>query len=127
MKDAMLKPAETIAILQKQSDTHAYKAGEVIFSAGEMGSVMYGILEGEVELLVDGKVVETINSGDVFGEGALVHVEHQRNSTAVSKIDCKLAALDQNRFLFAIENTPMFAVEVMRSYSDRLYRFKHAF
>ncbi|MGB7413915.1 MAG: cyclic nucleotide-binding domain-containing protein [Thermosynechococcaceae cyanobacterium] len=122
----MLKPAETIAILQKQPD-HTFMAGDVIFSEGDTGNVMYGILEGKVEILVDGKVVETINSGDVFGEGALVHVDHQRNSTAIAKTDCKLASLDQNRFLFAIENTPMFAIEVMRSYSDRLYHFKHAF
>ncbi|KAI9129276.1 cyclic nucleotide-binding domain-containing protein [Acaryochloris sp. CCMEE 5410] len=121
----MLKPAETIAILQKQPDAQSFAAGEVIFTEGETGNVMYGILEGEVELLVDGKVVETIIRGDVFGEGALVHVDHQRQSTAIAKTDCKLASLDQNRFLFAIENTPMFAIEVMRSYSDRLYRFKH--
>lgn len=121
----MLKPAETIAILQKQPDAQSFAAGEVIFTEGETGNVMYGILEGEVELLVDGKVVETIHGSDVFGEGALVHVDHQRQSTAIAKTDCKLASLDQNRFLFAIENTPMFAIEVMRSYSDRLYRFKH--
>ncbi|PZD71145.1 hypothetical protein C1752_07873 [Acaryochloris thomasi RCC1774] len=121
----MLKPVETIEILQKQPDSQAFTAGDTIFSEGETGKVMYGILEGKVEILVDGNVLETIDSGDIFGAGALVHVDHKRQSTAIAKTDCKLASLDQRHFLFAIENTPMFAVEVMRSYSNRLYHFKH--
>lgn len=123
----MLEPAITVSIFQKQSEEPlTFAAGEVIFEAGQPGDVMYGILEGEVELLVNGKVVETIKTGDIFGEGALVHPSKIRASTAVAKTDCKLAFLDQERFLFAIQETPMFALEVIRSFSDRLRRFKHS-
>jgi hypothetical protein len=39
---------------------------------------MYGVIEGEIELLVDSKVFETIHPGDIFGEGALVQIpSHQ--------------------------------------------------
>lgn len=123
----MLSPVETIQILQKQSDSKSYAAGEVIFAQDESGSEMYGVLEGQVELQIDGQVVETIEAGDVFGEGALVHSDGKRYSTAIAKTDCKLLPLNKEHFLFAIQETPMFALEVMRSYSDRIRRLKKPF
>lgn len=119
-----LDPATTVQIYQREPIVKALKAGEVIFEAGQPGDYMYGLLEGEVEELVDGTVMETIQAGDVFGIGALVHPEGVRVSTAVAKTDCKLAFMDQERFLFVVQETPMFAVEALRSYSNRLQRFK---
>lgn len=120
----MLKPAKTVEIFQKPPSPKTFLAGETIFSEGELGTVMYGIIEGEVEMWVNGKVVETIKQGDVFGEGALVQINSQRASTAIAKTNCVIAFLDRERFLFAVQQTPMFALEVMRSYSDRLRRLK---
>ena len=120
----MSEPVKTVEIFQKSSSPLTYVTGQVIFEEGESGNVMYGIIKGEVDIFVDGKIVETITSGDVFGEGALVQPEHDRASTAIAKTDCIIACLDRERFLFAIENTPMFAVEVLKSYSDRARRLK---
>ncbi|WP_448560657.1 cyclic nucleotide-binding domain-containing protein [Trichothermofontia sp.] len=120
----MMDPAITVKIFQRQSNFKQVPAGETIFSEGEVGTEMYGILEGEVDFLVDGKVVETIGVGDVFGEGALVHVEGTRGSTTVAKTDCKLAVMNKHRFLFAVQETPEFALEIMRSYSNRLRRLR---
>ncbi|MEM1170441.1 MAG: cyclic nucleotide-binding domain-containing protein [Cyanobacteria bacterium P01_H01_bin.35] len=122
----MLEPAKTVELFQKQPEHKTFYPGDVIFEDGKKGDVMYGIIEGVVELFVNGKVVETIKTGDVFGEGALVHEEHTRASTAIAKTECKLAYLDQERFLFAVQETPMFALYVIRSYSDRLRRLKRS-
>jgi len=123
----MLEPAKTVHIYQKEPGIKEFSKGEVIFTLGEIGTVMYGLLEGVIELFVDNKVVETIEAGDIFGEGALVHESHKRATTAVAKTDCKIAYLDKERFLFAVQETPIFALEVMRSYSNRLRRFKELF
>ena len=120
----MLKPIETIKILQNNSHIKSFRAGEIIFRQGTEGDIMYGIIDGEVEMLVDYKVVEIIRAGDVFGQGALLHSDHLRTSTAKAKTNCQIASLDQEHFLFAVQETPMFALEVMRSYSDRLRRLK---
>ncbi len=117
----MLQPAQTVSILQKQPDPKLFSAAQVLFKEGQLGDFMYGLLEGEVDLMINGKVVETIKSGEVFGMGALVGVE-RRTYTAVAKTDCKVAFLDQRRFFFAVQETPMFALEVMKSYSERLSR-----
>ncbi|MBD2182333.1 Crp/Fnr family transcriptional regulator [Aerosakkonema funiforme] len=121
----MLEPAKTIAIFQKQSDPKIFSTGEIIFEEGQSGDVMYGILEGEVDISVNGKVVETIKTGEVFGVGALVGIGN-RTYTAIAKIDCKLAFIDKKRFLFAVQETPMFALEVMKTYSERLTRLEHS-
>ncbi|GGA16027.1 hypothetical protein CYANOKiyG1_30080 [Okeania sp. KiyG1] len=36
----------------------------------------------------------------------------------------KLAYLDQERFLFVVQETPLFALSVIRSYSNRLRKIK---
>jgi CRP-like cAMP-binding protein len=119
----MLEPAETVAIFQKQPNGEV-PAGQIIFEQGQPGDYMYGILEGEVELSIDGKVVELIKAGDVFGEGALAHPNGSRFTTARAKTDCKLARLDQQHFLFVVQENPLFALQVIRSYSDRLRQLK---
>ena len=116
--------AHTVDLFSKVPEALQFDPGAVIFSLGDPGAVMYGILAGQVNLVVQGQVVETIAAGDVFGEGALVHPNGKRASTAIAATPCKLAVLDEERFKFLIENTPMFALEVMRSYSDRLRHCK---
>ena len=49
------------------SQIKSFSAGDVIFRQGTEGDKMYGIIEGEVEVLADNKVVEMIDEGDVFG------------------------------------------------------------
>ena len=120
----MLDAVKTLTIFQRQPDPKTFCAGQVIFEEGQLGDFMYGIAEGEVDLSVNGKIVETIKTGEVFGTGALVGVE-TRTYTAIAKTDCKLAFLDKQRFLFAVQETPLFALEVMKSYSDRLSRVGH--
>ena len=119
----MLSPVETIKLFQSQPE-QTFSQGDVIFRNGDKGTVMYGIIEGEIEMYIDGKVIEVIKQGDIFGQGALVHEDHLRASTVIAKTDCKLAVLDREHFLFAVQQTPMFALEVMRSYSDRHRRLK---
>lgn len=120
----MLSPVVTVSIFQKQSDPKVFSAGQVIFEEGQSGDEMYGILEGEVDILVNGKVIETINTGEVFGIAVLIGVKN-RNYTAIAKVDSKLGFLDEKGFLFAVQETPVFALKVMKSYSERLSRLQH--
>ncbi|MFN7248154.1 MAG: cyclic nucleotide-binding domain-containing protein, partial [Microcystis sp.] len=108
----MLSPVDTIKILENHPD-RTFQAGEVIFADGTEGELMYGILSGEVEMYVKGQLIETLEKGDVFGAGALLHGDKLRESTAIAKTDCKLAYLNQPQFLFAVQETPMFAIEVL--------------
>ncbi|WP_414567802.1 cyclic nucleotide-binding domain-containing protein [Nostoc sp. CCY 9925] len=120
----MLSPVLTVGIFQKQPNPKVFSPGEVIFEEGQTGDMMYGIVEGQVDISVNGKVVETIDTGEVFGVGILVGVK-SRTYTAIANTDCKLAFLDEKAFLFAVQETPMFAIKVMKSYSERLSKLLH--
>ncbi|NJK37712.1 MAG: cyclic nucleotide-binding domain-containing protein [Oscillatoriales cyanobacterium RM2_1_1] len=122
----MLTPVETVQILQQHgSEPITISAGETIFTEGDPGELMYGLIEGEIQFSLGGKPAESIGTGDVFGEGALVNSDHKRRSTATAKTDCKLVTLDKERFLFAVQQSPVFALEVLRSYSDRVNTLRH--
>ncbi len=120
----MLTMIETIKLFQKQSGHENIPAGTVIYQENDTGLLMYGIIEGEIEAVVNGNVVETIKTGEIFGQGALVDPDHKRLSTAIAKTDCELVSLDKERFMFAVQETPMFALQVMREYSKRLRSLK---
>ncbi|ELR98999.1 cyclic nucleotide-binding domain-containing protein [Gloeocapsa sp. PCC 73106] len=122
----MLKPTKIIEPFISKLEQRTVKSGEIIFNEGEPGEVIYGLLSGEVEIIVNGKVVEEITPGDVFGVGALVQLNHLRASTAKAKSDCQLIVVNQEKFLFLVQETPVFSLEVMRSYSARLIKLKHS-
>lgn len=120
----MLQPAEVVAIFQSSPEIQTFAAGEVIFTQGEPGEDMYGILEGEIEQYINGQLIETLKTGDIFGVGALIQPDRLRVTKAIAKTTCKLASMNQRHFLFAIQETPTFALEVLRSYYDRLRALK---
>jgi CRP-like cAMP-binding protein len=99
-----------------------YQPGEKIFSEGDKGDQMYVIRTGEVEIERDGKIVETLIPGEVFGEMALIDGS-QRAATARAKTACELAPISEKAFLFMVHETPFFAITVMRKLAQRLRRW----
>ena len=97
------------------------EAGEVIFRQFDMGSEMYVVLEGEVELAIGANTLETLGPGEPFGEMALID-QSPRVATATAKTPCKLAVIPEKRFLFLVQTTPHFALHVMKVMADRLRR-----
>jgi CRP/FNR family cyclic AMP-dependent transcriptional regulator len=109
----------TIKIFENTSDFEPFSAGQVVFEEGQPGDLMYVVKEGEVEVSVRGKVVETIGTGGILGEMALIDTG-PRSATATAKTDCKLVPINQRRFTFMVQQTPYFSVEVMKVMADRL-------
>ena len=93
--------------------------GETIFSEGDEGDYMYGVISGEIELRVGAHTVANAGEGDVFGEMALID-KSKRSATAVATAPTSLAMIDQREFLFLIHETPTFALQVMSSLAERL-------
>jgi CRP/FNR family cyclic AMP-dependent transcriptional regulator len=111
----------TVDIFKHEENSESYPAGQVIFEEGQPGDVMYVVQEGEVEIRLGDRVLETVGPGGIVGEMALVDTSH-RSATAVAKTDCKLVPLDETKFKVHVHHTPFFAVQVMRIMANRLRR-----
>ena len=109
----------TMDLFAIENDPRVCDAGEVIFREYDMGAEMYVVLDGQVELRIGDRVVETLGPGEPFGEMALID-QAPRTATALAKTDCRLAVIPEKRFLFMIQTTPHFALRLMKVMADRL-------
>ena len=98
-----------------------YSAGDIIFVEGEPGRKMYVVLEGEVNILVGDKLLDVAGPGDLIGEMALID-SSSRSATAIARDDCVLVPVDESQFLRMVDQTPIFALNVMKVLADRLRR-----
>lgn len=105
--------------LFQNADGEKRKAGEQLFQEGDQGTVMYVLRAGEVAIDVGGKTVENVSPGGLIGEMALLD-NAPRSAGATALTDCDVVPIDQRRFLFLVQETPFFALEVMRVMARRL-------
>lgn len=120
----MLEPTQVIDSFFSHLPSKTFAVGEVIFREGEKGDRMYAIMSGEVELIKNGKVVEVISAHDIFGEGTFVQPGGERATTARASKECQIVELNREKFLFLVQETPFFALDVIRSLSSRLRKIK---
>jgi len=111
----------TTALFRHDENAVTFTSGQTIFTEGEAGDQMFVVVDGGVTLLVHGTVVETLTVGGMLGEMALLGKE-PRAATAIANADCKLAPIDSKRFMFLIQQTPFFALQMMQVMADRLRR-----
>ena len=116
---------ETMRALASNGEVISIEPGEVIFRSGESGDCMFGLLEGTVQLSWNGDSGhEEIKAGDVFGAGALVTSDHRRYGNATAITPCRVLVMNREKFLFAVQESPMFAIELLGSIDQRLRQLK---
>jgi CRP/FNR family transcriptional regulator, cyclic AMP receptor protein len=113
-------------LFEHASDVRNVAAGTTIFREGDERDYMYAVVDGEVDLSVAGQPLDTVAVGGLFGEMALID-KAPRIATAVARTNAKIVPVDEKRFLFLIQQTPNFAIHVMRVLSERLRRMDERF
>lgn len=115
----MAKVRTSIQFLKYDDKFKAFKAGEIIFKENDPGLFMYVVRKGSVELRREGQLLEVVESGQFFGEMALI--EHStRCATATACTACELVQLDEAKFTYMVGQTPYFALDVLRVMAKRL-------
>ena len=109
----------TLHLFRNAPEVIAVAAGEFIFRKGEAAKMMYLIIEGEVELMLDDTVVETAEEGSFIGEMALIDDE-PRSASARARGDCRVFPIDEARFQLLVKETPFFALQMMKTLARRL-------
>lgn len=108
-----------LTMFGNSTNAQKFPAGHQFFAAGDPGDVMYVVLAGEVEVVINEKIVETVRAGGIFGEMALID-NRERSAAARARTPVEVAAIDQKRFISLIGIHPFFSIEVMNVMADRL-------
>ena len=110
-----------INLFDKDQDYSILAAGQVLFREGDAADSMFAVIEGKVDIVIHGQLVETVEAGGVFGEMALIE-DQPRNATATVTAAAKVVKIDRKRFMFLVQQNPYFAVQLMTVMAGRLRR-----
>lgn len=100
-----------------------YRPGEIIVKQGEIGDCMYVIQDGAVDVLKEENgvqtVVDTMHTGDIFGEMAII--DHTvRSSTVRASTPVRILTIDKKTFIRRVQEDPSLALSVLKVMSQRV-------
>jgi MFS family permease len=98
-------PPATIEQLARELRPVRARAGEKIIRQGEPGDSFYILVDGEVDVQVDGRAAKPLGAGEFFGEIALLR-DVPRTATVTARTDVDLLALDRDEFITAVTGHP---------------------
>src|ERR1051325_806005 len=104
-------------------DNASDAAGEVIFREGDLGTEMYIIQDGVVNIIkhINGEahLLSRLEKGDFFGEMAMLE-NVPRTADAVAVTEVRAVVINWARFDEMLRKNPEIAVRIIRKYSKRL-------
>lgn len=104
--------------------TVEFAAGDYVFREGDLGTEMYIVHEGRIEILKElkddeEKQLAVLEKGDFFGEMAILE-ELPRTASARALTPVKLLQINGSTFDQMLRSNPEIAVRMMRKLSRRL-------
>jgi len=101
--------------------SRTYEAGELLFRAGDEGRTVYFVEEGEVEIVLEGTLLDTLGPGQLFGETAAILGE-PRNATARARTPLRVLELPTEVFSFYLRSDRLASKRIIGALADRLKR-----
>ncbi|MBZ0114351.1 MAG: cyclic nucleotide-binding domain-containing protein [Thermoanaerobaculia bacterium] len=119
----MAKPVFKSTAKKAPVPSAKYDAGSFIFEEGDLGTEMYILQEGEVEVLqqFDGKeeILAVLEKGDFLGEMSILE-DLPRTASARARTDITVICINGTTFDQMLKSRPEIAVRIMRKLSRRL-------
>jgi len=94
-------PELAIERLARTAARQTARAGDDVVVQGDPGEHFFVVVDGELEVAIDGRVVAILEEGDYFGEIALLR-EIPRTATVRARRESTLLAIDREHFLTAV-------------------------
>jgi CRP-like cAMP-binding protein len=108
-----------LGLFRHDAEVTRLAPGEFLFRKNDPAHHMYVVKSGELQI-GDGNVIyETVTSGGIIGEMALVDGS-PRSASVKALTPSEVVPVDEKRFLFLVQQTPFFAVRLMRVITQRL-------
>ena len=106
-------------LFSNNPDFVSVEAGHPLFTEGEEGHLMFVLTTGEAEVIVNNRVVDTLQHGNIVGEMGMISPGPRSASWAAVGISAARLRKAQ-RFLYLVQQAPYFATQVMRVLAERL-------
>lgn len=97
------------------------QAGSNLVEEGDEAKELYILMRGLLEVVVEGRVIQTIQPGEVIGEMALLlGSETRRTATVRAHTFCQAAAIPAEKFDSLIENHPVLTLHIAKVLARRI-------
>lgn len=93
--------------------------GDQIITKGSLGTKMFVLLSGQVSIHIDGRVVEHLKQGGIFGEMAMLG-QVGRSATVVADTEGYWITLSPVDFLHVVKSKPAIGLGLLRTMSERI-------
>jgi CRP-like cAMP-binding protein len=108
-----------LGLFRNDAEVTHLAPGEFLFRKNDAAQHMFVVRSGELQV-GDGNVIyETVTAGGIVGEMALVDGA-PRSASVKALTSTEVVPIDEKRFLFMVQQTPFFAVRLMRVITQRL-------
>jgi CRP/FNR family transcriptional regulator, cyclic AMP receptor protein len=111
---------DLIAAFRDELNVVRLEAGEVLFKNGDPSACMYVVRSGTLAIRSGRIIYEIVGPGGIVGEMGIVETQMPRTAMVYARSPAELVGIDELRFLSLVEETPSFALAVMRVLSRRL-------
>jgi len=105
-----------IALVADEID---FGAGKVLTREGDSGREFFVLVDGAAEVRRKGRKVRTMDSGDFFGEIALVS-SRPRTATVTATAPVRVLVVTDRAFRELMQNMPSIQMKVLTALADRL-------
>jgi CRP/FNR family cyclic AMP-dependent transcriptional regulator len=95
------------------------REGKVLTRQGAPGREFFVVIEGTADVMKDGKKVNSLGTGDFFGEIALVH-HGPRTATVTATAPVRALVITERNFKRLLDEQPEIQRKVMVALAERL-------
>jgi CRP-like cAMP-binding protein len=115
---------EVIDRIAGLASTRSLSADQILFSKGDPGDALYGVLDGEIRISAGspgGKevILNAIHAGEFFGEIALLDGQ-PRTADATAVVDCELVRIPRADFIRYMESEPRLSTHLLELLCHRV-------
>ena len=110
---------QQLSSLAKSTNLIEFSKDEVIINQHDIADSLYIILDGEVEVEVNKKIVANLGTGTCFGEIAIV-ADVKRTATVRSITSILALKLSAKHFQLFIEDNPKISIKLMKDIVNKL-------
>jgi len=118
-------PPDILTEISQKMQMETHPAGTTIFREGDTGNKFYVIRSGKVDILIgegeEEKYIRTLESGDFFGEIALLE-EKPRTASIVTREDAEFYTLSKQDFLDATTRSESLHQQLLNAFFKRGYQ-----